>query len=97
MVIECGRHQARPLNSNCWELWELRETRPRDGGEPRERWRSMGKYPSTLRQALAMLFEIEARDRNGDAVASLDRAMAVCSEIRDELVAAARAGDADAD
>lgn len=89
MVIECGRHQIRPYNSNCWEIWELRKVKPREGGETREEWRSMGKYPGSLASALPMVFEMEMRQRGGDAVVRIDDAMTVAREVADQLVRAA--------
>lgn len=94
MVIEVGRHQIRPYNSLCWEIWELRKVKDRDGGPTREEWRSMGKYPSTLRGALPMVFEMEMRQRGGDAVASIDEAMTVARAVADQLAEAAERAEA---
>lgn len=58
MIVEYERWQLRPYsNGLCWELFEYREIKPREG-EPYNDWVSLGKYPSTLGHGLAIILEL---------------------------------------
>ena len=54
-------YQVRPHNSECWELWEYRPVKEKESGRETGRtgfkWMSMGKYPTSLNQALLTLHE----------------------------------------
>lgn len=63
MIIQIDRFQIRPYPNNlCWEIWERRKWKPKGGGPTKEGWKSTGRYPSTLGQALLTVYERLLKD-----------------------------------
>ena len=87
MEITIGKFKVRPYhNGLCWEIWELRKAKAKNGEEPAsaETWQFTGKYPSTLESALLTVYELSLKksSASGDLKSAMREARQICEEIK---------------
>lgn len=87
MNVTIGNFQLKPYsNGLCWELFEFRPVKGKDGEV--EKWVSAGVYPSTLTRGLQIVYErmLKMDDGSYGAEAAVKRA----EEIEKRIANAAR-------
>lgn len=87
MIIEIANYQIRPYNSGlCWQLWQYRKTKDKNGENERSEWLPMDTYPSTLENAFEIIRGKLAR--NSSYVKQLDEAIDVLESLNQRLMQA---------
>lgn len=87
MNVTIGNFQIRPYrNGLCWEVWELREKKPKKGSSvPVEgkSWQFTGKYPTTFEHALQTVYEMTLRKygEDGDLKTAMRQARQLSADI----------------
>lgn len=87
MEIIIGKFKVKPYQNNlCWEIWELRKAKPKDGIETAdtEAWQFAGKYPTDLENALLTVYELSLKKSgvSGDLRSAMREAHQICEEIK---------------